>query len=528
MVLRFDNIFSVLPAFAVVLLATVAGAVGPDLIAPADDARFGATDGIVIFEWEDSGNPLYEIELGIDDVFAVASGPLPAGSANFYNLSDLIPDDVWQPLDLTIYWRVRGTTETHQPGEWSRVFRLHKSTLTQPGLTGGKDGRYNHLGDMPVLEWDNPDSRSLFAVEFAMDELFDQVLGCVNVTGTELDFSGADRSIWDVLEGVFYWRVSSFTDSMVAGPWSEIGRLSKTLISAPEIIGPDNGTAYAPRSQPAILEWEPLDTIDRYQIRLCVDPDCLYEIITLEHTGDPVFDFENDLGITEEIWWYAPFTLFWAICGFDESGRPGPFSEPREMIKPAYHRVAAYGDSITDGKCVDNGYLDMLHSRLTAAWGEKATTVNIAEPGMKSRWGAENMSNRLQSSCPQYVLIMFGTNDSVDPGNCDPPFECDVPGHLEDMIEDARTRGTVPIVSTIIPVNPEGNLAGAQDDVDANNDEIIDLVIRMGVDWVDLNGMFWDYGDLSDLFCDWGHPNEAGYEIMATGFFDAIMNANPG
>ncbi len=497
-------------------------------LAPPDDARFGIEDGIVIFEWQDDLHADFEIEIGIDEAFDVGTGPLPVEAATFYNLSDLIPDDVWMPLTLTIFWRVRAVTSLNAPGAWSEIFKLHKTTLSVPVILAGSDGRYNHLGDMPLLEWENPDEASRFSVEFALDPLFEQVLGRVNVTGSILDFEGTDRTTWDAIEGMFYWHVAALSDSLVPGPWSDEGRISKTRIIAPVVTGPEDGTVYAPRSDPAVLEWETLNTIDRYQIRLCADAECAIEIITLDHTGLPVFDFSADLGISEETWWYAPFTLYWAIAGFDDAGRPGPFSEPREMIKPGYHRVAAYGDSITDGKCVEHGYLDDLHNRLTSVWGSRTSTVNIAVPGMKSKWGAQNLESRLKGSCPQYVLIMFGTNDAVDPGNCDPPFECDVAGHLAEMVTTARNRGSIPIIATIIPVNPEGNLAGAQDDIDYINDDIIQMATQMGVDLVDLNALFWAYGDLPELFCDWGHPNEVGYEIMATGFFNGIMTADPG
>ncbi|MBN1879070.1 SGNH/GDSL hydrolase family protein [bacterium] len=517
-----------LTIFSFIMLSAAICQSAPTLISPTDDARFGVGDPIVIFEWDDPSGSRFEIELAIDEEFTIGTGPISAGTVRFYNLSDLIPDEIWAPLNLTIFWRVRSVSTTWIPGEWSHPFKLHKSTLQQPDLIDGTDGRYNHLGDMPILTWDNPDFATRFSVEFAMDDQFNESLGRVNVAEPVLDFTGMNRTSWDVLEGIFYWRVSTLTDSLVPGPWSGPGRISKTRITAPHIISPDDGAAFPPHSEPAVLEWESLGTIDRYEIRLFADPDCTIEIITLVHSGYPEFDLGNDLGISDEVWWYAPFTMFWSIAGVDSAGRPGPFSDARELIKPGYHRVAAYGDSITDGKCVDNGYLDILHNRLVSEWDDQATTVNIAEPGMKSRWGAENMESRLMGSCPQYVLIMFGTNDSVDPGNCDPQFECDVPGHMAQMVIVARERGTIPIISTIIPVNPEGNLAGAQDDVDANNEDIINMAFQMGVDLVDLNAMFWDYGDLSSLFCDWGHPNEAGYDIMANGFFDGIMAADPG
>ncbi len=54
------------------------------------------------------------------------------------------------------------------------------------------------------------------------------------------------------------------------------------------------------------------------------------------------------------------------------------------------------------------------------------------------------------------------------------------------------------------------------------------MVQETGAHLVDLNAMFWEYdGEMSDLFGDrgedWGHPGYIGYQIMATGWYNAIL-----
>lgn len=506
------------------LLSVVMCRAAPELYQPPDDSRFGADSSIVIFEWENTEYDQYQIELAIDEMFDIGTGPLNVGSDEFFNLSDLIPDDVWEPLSISLYWRVRGVSNDTVPGQWSEVFCFHKTVLSEPSITLGRDDRFNQNTDMPVLTWNNSDQTNVFSVEFAMDMSFNNSFGRLTVHQTELDLTISDRTPWDILEDVFYWRVSALTDTYIPGPWSETGRLSKTTSMPPEPSAPEDGAVYYSISEPPVLEWHPGEAYEPFQLRLFFDKNGKHELITLNVGNQQHLDFKEDLGVTNDIWMYTPLSFFWGIAGHDHDDRPGVFSLPREIIKPGYQRMAAYGDSITEGKCFDNGYLNFLHDKVAAVWGDRTTSVNVAVPGMKSRWGAENIEDRLRQSNPQYILVMFGTNDSVDPGNCDPPFYCDVPGHLAEIVEISRNRGSIPIISTIIPVNPEGRLAHAQGSIDYNNQLIREMAGQMNVELVDLAVMFEDYGYLPDLFCDWGHPNEEGYQIMAEGFFRAIMN----
>ncbi|MCD4652935.1 SGNH/GDSL hydrolase family protein, partial [bacterium] len=411
------------------------------------------------------------------------------------------------------------------PGVWSDSRQFHKSTLPSLTISDGADGRFSPTTDMPKLAWEESDGTAEYDLEFSSDIDFTSVFGRIRLMYPELDFSEVDRTTWDCLEGIFYWRVAGVASEGVPGPWSDPCRLSKTLIDSPIIIGPDDGAVFAPTSTQPILIWNSLGTQGKYEFRLYADSEGKTDWYTWLHYGSTTCNFKTDLDINDETWFYAPFTLYWSIAGVDSEDRPGPFSSPREMIKPGYHRFAGYGDSITAGECVENGYFDILDNMLTSVWGKKTSWANIAVPGMKSSWGEDNIASRLKGSCPQFVLIMFGTNDSVDAGNCNPQFECDVAGHLAEMATIARNRGTIPIIATIIPVNPDGRQAIAQGDVDDNNLTIIAMCAQMNIQLVDLNAMFWAHGNIPELFCDWGHPNEAGYQIMASGYFDGIMSA---
>jgi lysophospholipase L1-like esterase len=92
------------------------------------------------------------------------------------------------------------------------------------------------------------------------------------------------------------------------------------------------------------------------------------------------------------------------------------------------------------------------------------------------------------------------------------------------MVYTSRMFGTIPIIATILPVNPDGPFAYNQFRVDMYNDEIRAMAQAEQVHLVDLNALAWAYGDISALFCDWGHPNEIGTDLIADAFYDAVKS----
>ena len=514
------------------LAVSVCLAAAPGLIEPQDDARFGDENAIVVLEWEDTGVDDYEFDLAIDSEFEIGTGPLSSNGETFLNINDWLGDDNWFPLSISLYWRVREAPTQGTPGDWSEYRIFHKSTLAPLAITAGEDERYTDTTDMPRMAWENSDTIQNWQLEFASDRDFEFPFGCLELTEPELDFAEIDRTTWDPMEGRFFWRVAPVTDAGVPGPWSDVCSLSKTLLDSPVVIGPEHGHIYSPYSDQAVLSWNSMGTIEEYDIRLFIGDatNGYIPVWTLPpHSGSTTYSFKTDLGIDDESWLYAPFAVSWGIAGYDEDGRPGPFSTPREMIKIGYHLVAGYGDSITEGDedCYVPSYYGKLHTLLKAAWGNKTPfPKNLGSGGAKSKKGADESISRLKSVCPEYVLIMFGINDLVDPGNCDPPLDCATIPHLAEIATNAQNLGIYPIISTILPVNPDGKFANLQDLIDETNIELVNMCDQMGFHYVDLNGLFRSQPSLSELFCDWGHPNEAGYQVMASGYFDAIMAAS--
>ncbi len=498
----------------------------PELIQPEENARFGIESEEVVFMWTSDNAEDYQLELAVDETFELTTGPLSTSSQSIYNIYDLIPEDIWLPLTIKIYWRVRGVYSLGITGPWSDARIFFKTDFENPTILSFKDGRYSPYTDMPVLEWSEMENAYNYTIEFANDEAFDDYLGSLICDDPILDFSVIDRTDWDPIEGVFYWRIFAVTEEGLPSPYSDTCRLSKTLLPPPVPIYPEDSTRFPAQSDPFYLEWEPVTDNDHYQIRLSADDEGLVEIMVIDFIGTR-YDFGVELEIPAEEWWYLYVNFYWSVASFDSVGRAGPYSVPRELTKIGYHRVAAYGDSITAGKCYPNGYSDLLSDHLSDHW-ERHSMANIALPGAKSKWGADNIVRKLQETAPEYILIMFGINDTVDPYHCDPPNDCQVLEHLTEIIEVSRSRGSIPILSTVLPVNPEGDLAIAQDNIDELNEAILEMADELLAPIVDLNAMFWsDDHTLSELFCDWGHPNYDGYLIMARGFYQGILDHEP-
>jgi hypothetical protein len=94
------------------------------------------------------------------------------------------------------------------------------------------------------------------------------------------------------------------------------------------------------------------------------------------------------------------------------------------------------------------------------------------------------------------------------------------------MIRQAKAAGTIPVVSTIIPVNPAyvDRLADERNFwVDETNAALVPMARAEGAIVADLNAaMKAESPDLPELFTDHVHPNDRGYGAMADAFFRAL------
>ena len=185
------------------------------------------------------------------------------------------------------------------------------------------------------------------------------------------------------------------------------------------------------------------------------------------------------------------------------------------------------GDSITfgDGSSDGLGYVLKLQNLLGPHFG-RAEVRAIGRQGDSSAETAEVTRRTLRDHDPAYTLILLGTNDWQDQ-TCQKqaPAACYTIDALRSIVEDVKDWDSLPVLATIIPANPAMAPAGRNAWYDDMNVRIKALAQEQKVALADLNADFKAAGSLPALFADDVHPNDAGYQVMAQGWWKAITRA---
>src|SRR5438132_6589711 len=208
-----------------------------------------------------------------------------------------------------------------------------------------------------------------------------------------------------------------------------------------------------------------------------------------------------------------------------------PVSEGSQVFVPLVVHIGnnnpnqymAFGDSITrgDGSTSGQGYPPLLQGRLTAHFGY-ANVRNRGADATNSYEALERLKRNMANDA--FALILYGTNDWNIPGCQDNPATCPTVENLRIIIRRVKAAGTLPFIATLTPANPAVN-AGRNVWIEAINAGIKPMAAQEGAFVVDLYQAFQNQGgDLSRFFSDGLHPNDAGYDVMANGFFEAIAH----
>ena len=202
-----------------------------------------------------------------------------------------------------------------------------------------------------------------------------------------------------------------------------------------------------------------------------------------------------------------------------------PLTLPIGSNKPNVY--LGLGDSITngDGSSDHLGYVLKLQNLLGPHFG-RAEVHAIGRQGDSSAETAEVTRQTLRWFDPAYTLILLGTNDWQDQ-TCQQqgPSACFTIDALRSIVEDVRDWDSLPVLATIIPGNPARVPAGRNAWFDEMNVKIKALAQEQRITLADLNADFKASGNLPGLFFDDVHPNDAGYQVMARGWFKAITRA---
>ncbi len=199
-------------------------------------------------------------------------------------------------------------------------------------------------------------------------------------------------------------------------------------------------------------------------------------------------------------------------------------------------RYVAFGDSITQGKAGPAGYhadprfsfpdayAKVLYDLLTVRY--TAQTIEMYDEGIGGNQihggtppdGVTRLPDVLTTDTPQVLLLQEGVNDLINGGSI-----ASVIDGLRTMIREAKNRGVVLFLATLLPERPGGLRAGHVELIAPANDQIRALAASEGAILVDLYQAF---GGSPDPWIDADglHPTVDGYRKMGETFFEAIKS----
>jgi lysophospholipase L1-like esterase len=206
-----------------------------------------------------------------------------------------------------------------------------------------------------------------------------------------------------------------------------------------------------------------------------------------------------------------------AMCGFGVSVSAVPTI--------GRTRFMAFGDSLTEGKVslapvvlVDAGphsYPARLRTLLSARYTSQAITVaNEGRGGERADESVSRFREALSVHRPEVVLLMHGVNDlvSATPGRVQSAADA-----VEELIKETRNAGAAALVATLPPFG-SGPKASCPECIEPYNTRIRAIAAAKGATLVDVHAAW-----RSELMgADGIHPTEAGYEVIANAFFEAI------
>jgi lysophospholipase L1-like esterase len=192
-------------------------------------------------------------------------------------------------------------------------------------------------------------------------------------------------------------------------------------------------------------------------------------------------------------------------------------------------KYLAFGDSITFGVGDDparaaKGYTPRLQNLLQTA-GVSATVLNFGEGGENTLMGLNRINSVLaQGALGDVLILMEGTNDISKEITLDTTIF-----DLEEMARRAEALGINVIHATVIPRYPEAKLDPENALTDQLNGRIRNLAGQRERRLADPNEA---YRNTPNIFAGFysterpdpvGHPNAAGYDILARVFLNVIQ-----
>lgn len=260
-----------------------------------------------------------------------------------------------------------------------------------------------------------------------------------------------DLSAFPPGEAPLYWRVRPIdADWQGMGPFSSPMEVRSTMKKVtrnapyPHMYRPGNGSTllypvYSYAGNPGAAKYE-VEVTGAYPENPDSSEPSKYRVFSKVTTLSNVYDDNPRIG-----------TFYWRVRGMDENGNPvGIWSLPEKVrTNPDEHfEVGIFGDSITQG----GGHLyhspaDMAYSYVTYL---DFPAVNMGRSGDTTEMMEDRFDRDVLPFHVKYLLIMGGINDlrmGADPDK--------VIHHLEAIRKKCIDHHIVPILLTIVPINPE-------------------------------------------------------------------------
>ncbi len=201
---------------------------------------------------------------------------------------------------------------------------------------------------------------------------------------------------------------------------------------------------------------------------------------------------------------------------------------PLAAAQTAPRKYLCFGDSITEGRGDDparaqKGYPPRLQALLQQA-GVSATVVNAGLGGEQSPVGLSRVDSVLtQGVAGDVLVVMEGTNDITREISVETTI-----GALDEMANRAEAKGLSVIHATVTPRYPEAPLDAENLLTDELNGRVRNVAGIRSRGLADPNEVFRNTPNIFAGFYSTerpdpvGHPNAAGYDLLANVFFNVI------
>lgn len=211
-----------------------------------------------------------------------------------------------------------------------------------------------------------------------------------------------------------------------------------------------------------------------------------------------------------------------------DRGTAAPLDERPQQALP-FRRILCFGDSMTKGVTSRGfferftltpveGYIPKLRRLLRGEFGDSGQLFNSSIGGETTNQGLERLRIEVRSARYDLVLLLEGV---VDVNNTEPGFE-NARANLKEMMRVVKGEGIPVIIATIPPLNEDGFRTRGAENVPKLNDMIREEADLEKVPLADHERAFGRNFTLQGP--DGLHPNDAGYEVMAETWFDAIVD----